>query len=245
MTVRWFAGLAVAALLVTQPAAAAVRPDVVGGQQAAIADYPWVVSLVDQEGFPFCGGTLTGPTTVVTAAHCLTGRTAGQVTVVGGRSDLSRITPGDSVTGLTAIDVPPTFTAPQSGGDIATLTLTTAFDYAPLPRATGDVPAGTVGTVLGWGALGSPADNTTVLHEAQVPIVPESTCAELFAHVVAGATYDPSTMFCAGGRGAGFCTGDAGGPLVVDGRLVGIASWSVGCGEYPDFYTKVSNYPNE
>lgn len=243
MAIRWFAGLVVAALVGAQPAAATVSPGIVGGQPAAIADYPWVVSLVDQNGFPFCDGTLTAPTTIVTAAHCLLGRTAAHITVVGGRTDLGQITKGDSLSGVSAIDVPPTFVAPQTGDDIATLTLTDAFPYQPLPPATHDYPADTVATAVGWGSLGAGQD-TSVLHQAQVPIVDDQQCGRLFGHFVENATYDAQQMLCAGGWGAGICTGDAGGPLVVDGTLVGIASWSIGCGRYPDFYTRVSDYPN-
>ena len=38
--------------------------------------------------------------------------------------------------------------------------------------------------------------------------------------------------------------GDSGGPLTVGGKLVGIVSWSIGCGEseYPGVYTRVSKY---
>jgi trypsin len=82
----------------------------------------------------------------------------------------------------------------------------------------------------------------------QVPVVAESTCRRLYDDVVAGSPYDPHAMFCAGyvtapgEEGADACQGDAGGPLVVDGRLAGIVSWGVGCGEYPGFYTRVATY---
>jgi secreted trypsin-like serine protease len=241
-TARWFAGL-VAVLLLAQPAAAAPAPSIVGGQPASIAAHPWMVALVDGTGYPFCDGTLTSATTVVTAAHCLLGRTAADVQVVGGRSDLSQITPGDHVSGVTGVSVPAGFVAPQQGDDIATLTLVSPMPYRPLPLATAaDYPAGTVGTVLGWGDVAGGAE-TTVLHQAQVPVVADPACQAVFDRYVEGARYAAAAMFCAGGRGPGICTDDDGGPLVIDGTLAGIVSWSVGCGQHPDFYTRVADYP--
>lgn len=251
----WLARVLVAVLaaaVLTQPATATTAPGIVGGQPASTGDYPWVVALVDQQGRPFCDGTLTASTTVVTAAHCLLGRTADNVLVLGGRTDLSQITDGETLSGVSQVQVSPTFTAPQAGGDIATLTLQNAFPYRPLPMATATdtnlyLP-GVLGTVLGWGGLGSGSlgsgTDTTVLHELTVPVVATGTCRTEYDHFVSGARYDDSAMFCAGyvNEDAGVCTGDAGGPLVVDGKLAGIVSWSVGCGRYPDFYTKVASY---
>jgi trypsin len=45
------------------------------------------------------------------------------------------------------------------------------------------------------------------------------------------------------GEFKGPCEGDNGGPLVVGGKLVGIASWGKGCGnaQYPMVYSNVAN----
>ena len=241
--------LAVAAVLaaIASPASGATRADVAGGEVAGITDYPWVVALVDQAGHPFCGGTLVAPDTVVTTARCVAGRAPSTVQVVGGRTDLGQVTPGDAVSGVSAVSVPAGYVAPQRGDDIATLTLTSAFGYSPLPPVTDDSAyrPGTTGTVLGWGALGNrPDDTTTVLHEARVPVLADADCAALYARYVGGG-YDRHAMFCAGatGTGAGPCAGDTGDPLLVDGRLAGIVSWTIGCGTHPAFFTRVGSYP--
>lgn len=239
------AALLAAASLAALLATAATRPAVVGGRPGTIEDHPWLVALVDQDGYPFCDGTLTSADTVVTAAHCVSRRTPDQVRVVGGRTDLSTIAPGDSVSTVTRIDVPEGFVAPQRGDDIATLTLADPFPYRPLPEATdtGGRP-GTEGTLVGWGRLAAdPNATTTVLHAAQVPLVADQTCADLFDEHATGARYDSHTMLCAGGAGAGGCAGDDGGPLVVDGELAGVLSWTLGCGDHPDFYTRVTANP--
>ncbi|HEX5404655.1 MAG TPA: serine protease [Pseudonocardiaceae bacterium] len=237
--------VAACAMAVAVALTGATSPAVVGGEMASISDHPWVVALADQAGFPFCDGTLTGPTTVVTAAHCVLGRPTGAIEVVGGRTDLGQITDGDSVTGVSAVAIPPTFLAAQRGEDIATLTLRDAFPYRTLPLATADFPPGTVGTVLGWGRVGgTPADTTTVLHQAQVPVVADQTCRDTYDDFVEGSPYDSAAMFCAGDptQPVGTCIGDDGGPLVIDGKLAGIVSWRIGCGTHPDYYTRVSAY---
>ncbi|KAG8235394.1 hypothetical protein J437_LFUL009253 [Ladona fulva] len=53
-------------------------------------------------------------------------------------------------------------------------------------------------------------------------------------------------QICAGTEegGEGFCNGDSGGPLYMNGQVIGIVSWSEGCAEkgWPDVYTRVSAY---
>lgn len=44
-------------------------------------------------------------------------------------------------------------------------------------------------------------------------------------------------------KGRGICLGDFGAPLVSNGTLIGVASWTTGCdNELPDVYTKI--YPH-
>jgi secreted trypsin-like serine protease len=242
--------VAVLVLAVPVPAFAATTPAIVGGTPVDIADAPWMVALIDQHGHPFCDGVLTAPNTVLTAAHCLAGRTADSILVLGGRSDLGVVTDGDSVSGVSAIDVEPGYVAAQRGADLAGLTLATAFTYRPLPVVTGTsvYRAGVMGTVLGWGRPAQTGPTTSALHEIHVPLVAATTCQRLYDGVVSGSSYDPAAMFCAGyvmpagQTGPDACQGDAGGPLVIDGRLAGIVSWGVGCGRYPSFYTKVGTY---
>ncbi|HEY1571633.1 MAG TPA: serine protease [Pseudonocardiaceae bacterium] len=226
---------AVLAVALAQPAAAATAPDIVGGQPATA---PWVVALVDQNGHPFCDGTLTAPDTVTTAAHCLRGRTPDRITVVGGRPDLGQVSPGDAVSGVSGLRVPRDFVAPQIGDDVGTLTLADPFPFPTLPPATAAYPPGTVGTVYGYGSTGQAGD-PLLLREATAPIADQATCRDVYDRYVSGGTYRGTTMFCAGSRGSGICTDDAGGPLVVDGTLAGIASWNAGCGQNPDFYATV------
>ena len=42
-----------------------------GGQVAEVNSIPWQVGIKVYGQFPFCGGTIIGPTTILTAAHCI------------------------------------------------------------------------------------------------------------------------------------------------------------------------------
>ena len=50
-------------------------PRIIGGQEARVNQIPWQIGLVrtfDLDSI-FCGGTIIGPSTILTAAHCLNG----------------------------------------------------------------------------------------------------------------------------------------------------------------------------
>ena len=64
----------------------AMTPRVINGDAEAPEQYPFLVSLLLADKFAedgafqaqFCGGTLTSPTTVVTAAHCVVDQKTGE-----------------------------------------------------------------------------------------------------------------------------------------------------------------------
>jgi secreted trypsin-like serine protease len=228
--------VAVLALALLTPPATAV----VGGRLAERA--PWVVALFDAHGNFFCGGALVERQKVVTAAHCTIERTAlGQrerksITVVADRHDLYAT--GGRQVRVREINRHPDFTKVDHGDDIATLTLAEPLPYAPI--AMGEARAGDVATVRGWGRTGELRAPSSRLREVDVPVRTEAECAK----TVQG--FRPDGMLCAGypegGRDA--CEGDSGGPLTVDGKLVGIVSYGRGCArpDQPGVYTRTSHY---
>ena len=83
-------------------------------------------------------------------------------------------------------------------------------------------------TITGWGKTetGRPS---SILRVASPPLVSREKCNS-------PASYDGAitdTMICAGTDQGGLnsCQGDSGGPGVLDGKLVGIVSWGIGCGK--------------
>ena len=62
-----------------------VRPTsstlIVGGTVAPIKDWPWQAMLRSTGGRQFCGGSLIRPEWVVTAAHCIEGKSPSNIEV--------------------------------------------------------------------------------------------------------------------------------------------------------------------
>jgi len=254
--------------------AAALQPRVINGTPSD-GSASYVVALLDAAvyrtdgGFQaqFCGGTLTTPTTVVTAAHCVredNGTVSAPqsiVVAVGGNLNSASL----KVYPVVSVTVHPGYNPDSDVNDVAVITLaapvTGAITLAPLqPSEAGAIMvAGTPLRVLGWGNMSassetypeSPVVGTLVLF-------PDSTCGSGGTYVVNGVRFtgfssadaDATVMLCASGVSASgkivdSCGGDSGGPLVVGtgtaARLVGVVSWGNECAtRRPGVYTRIT-----
>ncbi|WP_369262822.1 serine protease [Streptomyces sp. R35] len=250
---------AAAVIPLASPAPAATDSVVIGGYPVEISESPWTVALSSRDRFggtragQFCGGVVIGPSTVLTAAHCLGADVLGappsqvrDLKVIAGRGDL--LSNDGKEIPVRDIWVNPDYDGYTNAGDFGVLTLT-----APLPEssvirmAPAKDPAyepDTAAVVYGWGDTTGGGDYARGLRAARVNVLPDAACERAYPGGADGA-YEAASMLCAGevagGRDA--CQGDSGGPLVAQGRLIGLVSWGSGCGRAgsPGVYTRVSD----
>jgi secreted trypsin-like serine protease len=214
--------LAVCACLSTAGSASAdAGSRIVGGHDADIAAWPFLVALVradrpDAFEGQFCGGSLVAPRVVVTAAHCLDGR---PTDVLVGRTILSG-TDGERIP-VVERRLPPGYDAATNEPDLAVLVLERPASASPVPLGAGAVALGAPLEVAGWGLVEQAPEELSAdgLQSATVQALAPRACRRAY-----GRTFAERTMLCASTPGTGMpdsCQGDSGGPLVS--RAGGVA----------------------
>ncbi|NXJ97472.1 TMPSC protease, partial [Corythaixoides concolor] len=234
---------------------------IVGGHDAQLGAWPWSVSLqIQQAGVRFahvCGGVLVNEISVLTAGHCVTGRTDPYSwRAVLGVHNLWKHGKHTAKRNIRSIIVHPEFKRETFENDIALFELNSAVRYSdfiqpiclPPAHLYSYVDNETECFISGWGRTAEKGKISAVLKEAQVEIIPSSVCNKSDAY---GGVVD-NNMICAGSRSGGTdtCQGDSGGPLACyhpgtnKHYLIGIASFGVGCGrpKFPGIYVRLSQY---
>jgi secreted trypsin-like serine protease len=251
------AAIPLAPLVSAAPAAA--DSIVVGGFPVDVSQAPWTVALSSRDRFggtrsgQFCGGVAVGPTTVLTAAHCLAEDVLGappsqvrDLKIIAGRTDL-RTAQGQEIA-VRQSWVNPAYDDTSNTGDFAVLTLAESLPQNAVVGMAGAgdpaYAAGTGATVYGWGDATGAGDYAYGLRAARVHVLPDTICETAYPGGGDG-SYVPRAMVCAGEPAGGrdSCQGDSGGPLVAQGRVIGLVSWGSGCGQpnSPGVYTRISD----
>ncbi len=230
------------------------KPFIVGGEIALIQ--PYFASLFDELSpeFPFCGGTLIAPDTIVTAAHCVD-ETNSKIFISLGQSHFDAL-PNASKIEVKSIVVHNEYDSKLSQKDIALLFVDPkdVQKIAPhvkpailesdinMPAVNSKLRAFGFGNGTSQGWLQQPE-----LMQVDVPVISVEDCKQLYN--MPDVQRITAEQICAlkkdGGQDS--CNGDSGGPAFSKNekgefKLAGVVSWGEGCAQSknPGVYTRIA-----
>lgn len=143
---------AVAAVAVGSPLEKQSR--IVGGNTAAVGQFPHQASVRDFDNVHLCGGWIHTSRWIVSSGHVLSGRTIANTQVVAGTNSLSE---GGFEYQLSRVIVHPNFNEYNLDNNLALLETLFDIDFyptvQPIPLATFDITGTTTAVVAGWGQI--------------------------------------------------------------------------------------------
>ncbi|XP_011871418.1 PREDICTED: chymotrypsin-1-like [Vollenhovia emeryi] len=212
---------------------------IVGGQAAALGEFPHQVSLRYQ-GSHVCGGSIIGQYKILTAAHCVDFvKSVSSLKIATGTIQVN----GGQLHNVAKITIHPQYLGTREtawNNDIAVITLSAPIQYnqyqAPIALTSTNPSAGQQCTLSGWGKISTNGPLANTLLKMNQAVISLSQCAQ--AHYVMPLT---ASHLCTLNRfGIGACQGDSGGPLISNGVQIGVTSWVRPCAQgVPDAYTNV------
>lgn len=216
------------------------KAKIVGGQEAALGEFPFLVSLRGSWGGHFCGGSLIRKNWVLTAAHCITGGHLRSVKIgLHGKDDtvyVETFTPA-------ATFIHPGWNSTTMNNDFALVQLSGDSKFTPVALNQTEVSGSVDFVTAGWGATSESGSAAKNLMKVTVPFVDQAECSVSYPGKIS------ENMLCAGFKEGGkdSCQGDSGGPLLMgsgDSRLLaGVVSWGIGCARPNKYgvYAKVAS----
>uniref|UniRef100_A0A673K398 Granzyme B(G,H)-like n=1 Tax=Sinocyclocheilus rhinocerous TaxID=307959 RepID=A0A673K398_9TELE len=230
--------LLLASLLPHLTFTARVNVGIVNGREAKPHSRPYMVSVQTKEHH-MCGGFLISDRFVMTAAHFLT--------VVLGAHDLRKKSENSVRFTVDSYHQHPDFTMESFHNDILLLKLEKKVQlndnikWISIPAKEGDIEAGSVCSIAGWGLLETNGKRSDHLMETNVTVMNNMECESKWGKD----DFSTSQMMCVYGNG-GSCDGDSGGPLVCGDTAVGVTSFGdpdlCNSLKLPEVYIKIAAY---
>jgi trypsin len=225
----------------------ALQPEIVGGREAKVGEFPYIVSLQDKDGH-FCGGSLIAPNWVLTAAHCVVPDAGPSFRLLIGLHDLRHTGAAEVFTAKRVIVHPSYHDDDTSDWDFALIELSGTSSFSPIDLNEREFEVhrrdNILMTIAGWGVTKeNNEDLPNRLRTVDLPLITRKVCDRVYPKQIT------DRMICAGvdRGGRDSCQGDSGGPMVFDDFghlvLVGVVSWGDGCARAHRFgvYSKVSS----
>ncbi|XP_045024532.1 trypsin-1 isoform X2 [Daphnia magna] len=228
-----------------------------GETNAVKNSWPSMVALL-MYNRQFCGGSLIDSIHVVTAAHCVvsfSARNISKLRVALGMHSLRPVKDPQVTKTVLRVAYHNDFNAETFYNDIALLTLDSPVVFTPTispiclpPNDSSDQHAYRKTVAIGWGAPTENGTQANVLQQITILTMTNAECRNRFDGVVTSGIADH--MICASYPGKDTCTGDSGGPLLVQDMpgakwiQIGIISWGIGCADpdFPGVYTRISSF---
>lgn len=178
---------------------------IVGGT-APDQPYPWAVSIVANGSA--CTGTLVRADWVLTAAHCLDGVSAGDVTVT-----YTTGSGGAASVGATAVRTDPAFVmVAYDNHDMGLIRLAKRLSNPTVPMSWTAPAPGTKVRQLGfgqWCPVSGDCTGINPLRQLDTVVAPPSWCTDEDDSI------NPARQLCGSNVGTSPCYGDSGGPMLV------------------------------
>lgn len=243
---------------------------IVGGQRAGRRLHPWMVSVqIYYYGYWYhiCGGALIQSHKVVVAAHCMWRwrlyyyyyyygyyrRFRFRVGLGWYDLRLGRANPYSQTIFVKKVDFHPEYRRGRVGkiyypNDIAIITLSKC---AVLNKFVSTIPLAVKGTfayqrctLTGWGYTGRGGDSQYILQKTDVTVISNRLCRNFWRVARLSVSKRQVCTLDWPYKLSSACYGDAGSPLVCNGKLVGVISWglSVCNGCFPDVSSRITAY---
>ncbi|XP_073537123.1 granzyme A-like [Phyllobates terribilis] len=218
-----------------------VSMDIIGGKEATPHSRPYMAFIQPA----LCGGALIRPKWILTAAHCNVNSTSYAILGAHRLDDTHK-----QVLRIKQGIKHPNFKWGIWINDLQLLELEKPAKLnkfvalLPLPKNEEVIQAGKICSTAGWGRTDVKI-LSDVLLEVNLTIVGNEDCEKKYRKIDQPII---SSMMCAGApnnnRKAGTCYGDSGGPLICDGKYVGLVSFGhPNCDpEFPGGYTRLTIY---